>query len=96
MTSLSKGADTTAHARMAQRYAQAARGFSRPRRFSADIRVRFGDTPVLVSVREGRVVAAEIARGHWRPGTSRSAPARTRGRVSGNRCPRRAGTISSR
>ena len=63
MTSLSKGADTTAHARMAQRYAQAARGFSRPRRFSADIRVRFGDTPVLVSVREGRVVAAEIARG---------------------------------
>ena len=25
--------------------------------------MRFGDTPVLVSVREGRVVAAEIARG---------------------------------
>ncbi len=63
MTSLPKGADTAVDARMAQRYAQAVRGFSRPRRFSADIRVRFGDTPVLASVREGRVAAAEIARG---------------------------------
>ena len=66
------------------------------RRFSADIRVRFGDTPVLVSVREGRVVAAEIARGplaSWDFSLSAGADAWTR---FWQPVPRRAGTISSR
>ncbi len=49
----------TGGAQLAQRFRRHAMSFSRPRLVNMDLLVRFGASPVLVRIRDGRVAAAD-------------------------------------
>jgi len=46
-------------AQLAHRFRSCAQSFSRPRQVNMDLLLRFGDAPLLVRIRDGRVTAAD-------------------------------------
>lgn len=49
-----------AGAQLAQRFCRGALAYSRPRQVHMDLLLRFGEHPLLVRIRDGRVIAVDV------------------------------------